>query len=85
MSVREQTVAVWQGDAAWAGAIERLNGVRPEYESARPFRDGMPPLTPWAREAREREDKDHRAKLSVERDMTDLSQAVLNRIVKDTE
>ena len=78
------TFAVWQGDAAWIGAIERPNGVRSEYESARPFRDGMPPLTPMARDNRDREDADHRAKLSIDRDMVDLSQAVLNRIVKDT-
>lgn len=75
-------LAVWQGDAAWTGAIERLNGVRPEFESARPFRDGMPPLTPWARQGREREDRNHRAELSIRRDMVDLSQAVLNRIVE---
>jgi hypothetical protein len=78
-------LAVWQGDAAWTGAIERLNGTRPGFESARPFRDGMPPLTPWARRGFEREDRDHRAELSIRRDMVDLSQAALNRIVKDSE
>ena len=31
-------VAVWQGDAAWTGAIERLNGVRPGFE----FRPAVP-------------------------------------------
>jgi hypothetical protein len=73
--------AVWQGDAAWVGAIERLNGVRPEFESSRPFRDGLPPLTPWAQDGRDREDRDYRVNLSTERDMADLSQEALNQIL----
>jgi len=76
-------LTVWQGEAAWTGAIERLNGARPEFEFARPFRDGMPPLTPWARQGFEREDREHRAELSIRRDMSDLSRAVLNRILRD--
>jgi hypothetical protein len=78
-------VAVWQGNAVWMGAIERLNGVRPEFESARPFRDGLPPLTPWARTNFDREVRDYRAGLSVERDISDLSRAVLARIAGDAE
>ena len=76
-------LAVWQGDqerggAAWVGGIERSDGVRPDSRELLPFRDGLPSPS-WARE---KEDREYRIGVSVERDVHDLSEAFTHDVIK---